>query len=325
MSSSRQSKIAHHQIRNDVNMSIQLNNSCILNLDFTLCCGQSFRWEKIGGWWYGIARDKVFKVRQVGGELQFKGADKDFVMEYFGLYDDLPKILSQITKDPHVKKAVESFRGLRILRQDPWECLISYICATYKNIPAIKQMLFKLSKKFGEKRVFDGYEFYTFPEPAVLAKASRADLAKCGLGYRAKYVLETAKKTNSGDISLEDLKNKSYTDARGELLSLLGVGLKVADCALLFSLGKLEAFPVDVWVKRAILRYYADHFEREFVKRICLKRSLSKSEYERLNFFGRSYFGKYAGYAQEYLYFFERTKTRLGLSPSKVGLPEHRL
>lgn len=290
-------------------MSIQLNNSRILNLDFTLCCGQSFRWEKIGEWWYGIVRDKIFKVRQVEGELQFKGVDQNFVMEYFGLCDDLPKILSKIAKDKHIKRAVEAFRGLRILRQDPWECLISYICATYKNIPAIKQMLFRLSEKFGEKRVFDGREFYTFPEPSVLAKASTADLAKCGLGYRAKYVLETAKKVHGGDIRLEELKGKSYMDARSELLNLSGVGLKVADCVLLFSLGKLEAFPVDIWMKRVLLMHYASHFEREFVEKISLKRSLSKSEYERLNFFGRSYFGDYAGYAQEYLYHFERTKT----------------
>jgi N-glycosylase/DNA lyase len=97
-------------------------------------------------------------------------------------------------------------------------------------------------------------------------------------------------------------------DARSELLSFSGVGLKVADCVLLFSLGKLEAFPVDVWVKRAILRCYTDHFGREFVESICQKRFLAKSEYERLNFFGRSYFGEYAGYAQEYLYHFERTQ-----------------
>ncbi|MGQ9641028.1 MAG: DNA-3-methyladenine glycosylase family protein [Candidatus Bathycorpusculaceae bacterium] len=306
-------------------MSIQLNDSLIFNLDFTLCCGQSFRWEKLGKWWYGIVRDKAFKVRQVDNELRFEGVDKDFVMEYFGLYDDLPKILTQIAKDKHIKRAVEAFTGLRILRQDPWECLISYICATYKNIPAIKQMLSKLSKKFGEKRVFDGREFYTFPEPSILAKTKVADLAECGLGYRARYVLETAKKVNSDDASLEELKGKSYMDARSKLLSLLGVGLKVADCVLLFSLGKLEAFPVDVWVKRTVLRYYADHFGRRFVETVSLESSLTKSEYERLNFFGRSYFGEYAGYAQEYLYHFERTKTRLELFPSKIGLPEPHL
>ncbi|MEM3673111.1 MAG: DNA glycosylase [Candidatus Bathyarchaeia archaeon] len=306
-------------------MSVQLNSPLMFNLDFTLCCGQSFRWEKLGEWWFGIVRDKVFKVRQVEDELQFEGADKDFVMEYFGLYDDLPEILSKITKDQHIKKAVEAFKGLRILRQDPWECLISYICAAYKNIPAIKQMLFRLSKKFGEKRVFDGREFYTFPEPTVLAKASTADLSECGLGYRAEYVLETAKKVYSGDVSLEELKNRSYMDARNELLNLSGVGLKVADCVLLFSLEKLEAFPVDIWVKRAVLRCYASHLEEEFVERISSKSSLTKSEYERLNFFGRSYFGEYAGYAQEYLYHFERTKPKLDHYPSKAGLLEHRL
>jgi len=289
-------------------MMIQLSNSCPFNLDFTLGCGQAFRWNKRGEWWYGVVREIVLKIRQVSDMLEFENAETDFVDKYFGLRDNLSKILPQISKDKHAKAAVRKFKGLRILRQDPWECLVSYICATYKNIPAIKKMLFNLSKRFGDKLVFDSLELYTFPTPVKLAKANIKELVECGLGYRANYVSETAKTIHEKDCELEKLRKTSYKKARQELLNLPGVGLKVADCVLLFSLGKLEAFPVDVWIKRIITKYYANHFATEFAKKIESRTSLTISEYEKLNLFGRTYFGKYAGYAQEYLYHFERTR-----------------
>jgi N-glycosylase/DNA lyase len=167
-------------------------------------------------------------------------------------------------------------------------------------------MLLKLSKKFGEKMTLDGCDFYTFPTPEKLAKTTESDLMVCGLGYRAKYVLETSKKIYESSFDLECLKNLPYQQAKKELFSLSGVGLKVADCVLLFSLGKLDAFPVDVWVKRAILKHYAEHFPNAFIKKISNQESLSNMEYEKLRAFGRNYFGEYAGYAQEYLYHYER-------------------
>jgi N-glycosylase/DNA lyase len=289
-------------------MKIWLNPSCSLDLDVTLCCGQAFRWNKLGEWWCGVVEGKVLKIRQIGGILEFENADADFVKNYFGLNDDLPQILSKISKDEHVKRAVEIFSGLRIIRQNPWECLISYICAAYKNISAIKLMLFNLSKKFGEEIRFEGQKFYTFPTPEKLAKATTQELASCGLGYRVKYVSETAKMAYESRFDFEGLRNMGYEEARKELLKFKGVGLKVADCVLLFSLGKLEAFPVDVWIKRVILKYYVNHFPKEFVRRISVKKSLSNMEYEKLNLFGRKYFGEFAGYAQEYLYHYERTR-----------------
>jgi len=289
-------------------MMIQLSNSCPFNLDFTLGCGQAFRWNKRGEWWHGVVRERVIKIRQASHRLEFENAEADFVDKYFRLRDNLSKILPQISKDKQIKAAVKKFKGLHILRQDPWECLVSYICATYKNIPAIKKMLFNLSKRFGDKSVFDSLEFYTFPTPAKLAKASIKELVECGLGYRARYVSETAKTIHEKDCELEKLRKTSYKKARQELLNLPGVGLKVADCVLLFSLGKLEAFPVDVWIKRIIIKYYANHFTKEFIRKIESRTSLTISEYEKLNLFGRTYFGKYAGYAQEYLYHFERAR-----------------
>ena len=169
-------------------------------------------------------------------------------------------------------------------------------------------MLRKLSLKFGERKVFDGLDFYTFPTVDKLAFASENGLRECGLGYRAKYVQATAKKICESKIELESLKTLPYLEARKTLVEFPGVGLKVADCVLLFSLEKLEAFPVDVWVKRVILNHYANQLPEALVKKLSTHESLSNSEYEKLNAFGRSYFGKYAGYAQEYLYHYERTQ-----------------
>ena len=278
------------------------------DLDFSLCCGQVFRWKKIGEWWYGVVGENVFKIRQCGAELEFDGVSGEFVRCYFGLNDDLQQISRCIGRDDYVRKALRRFEGLRIVRQLPWECLISFICATYKSIAAIELMLSKLSRKFGEKKTFDGLDFYTFPTAGKLAFASENALRECGLGYRAKYVQATAKKIYEEKIELESLKTLPYLEAREKLIEFPGVGLKVADCVLLFSLEKLEAFPVDVWVKRVILNHYANQFPEALVKKLSTHESLSNSEYEKLNAFGRSYFGKYAGYAQEYLYHYERTQ-----------------
>jgi len=289
-------------------MKIRLNTLVPFDLGFTLCCGQAFRWDKRGEWWCGVVGEHVFKIRQIVNVLEFENINARFVRNYFGLDDDLLKILSQIRKDTHTMQAIEAFKGLRILRQDPWECLISYICATYKNISAIKQMLSNLSKKFGDKIYFDGCNFYTFPTRQRLVKATAKELAKCGLGYRAKYVSETAKMVYENGFEFENLRKLSYKKAKEELLNFPGVGLKVADCVLLFSLGKLRAFPVDVWIKRVILKYYGSYFPNEFIRKISGKKSLTISEYKELNLFGRRYFGDYAGYAQEYLYHYERAK-----------------
>ncbi len=133
------------------------------DLDFSLCCGQVFRWKKIGDWWYGVVGEKSLRFANAAAELEFEGVSEDFVRHYFGLNDDLEQISQCVSKDDYIKQALRRFEGLRIVRQEPWECLISFICATYKSIAAIEQMLKKLSVKFGEKKCFDGLDFYTFP------------------------------------------------------------------------------------------------------------------------------------------------------------------
>lgn len=288
-------------------MKIRLGPFGSFALDLTLCCGQAFRWEKHDGWWYGVVKGKVVKVRQNGRELEFENVDRDFVVNYFGLKDNLSMILSEVGKDRHIRAAIDNCEGLRLLHQEPWECLVSYVCATYKNIASIKRMLFALSRKFGEEIHFGGRSYFEFPTADKLAVASLKDLDDCELGYRAKYVSQTARRVCANGSAFEDLRKMAYDEARNVLLDFPGVGQKVADCVLLFSLGKFEAFPVDVWVRRVIVRHYAQHFPQEFVHEISKDESLSESEYKRLNLFGREYFGRYAGYAQEYLYHYERT------------------
>jgi N-glycosylase/DNA lyase len=287
-------------------VQIKLGPSKPFNLDFTLCCGQTFRWDKQGDWWHGIVGDEACKIRQCDERLEFEGVNASFVESYFRLDDNLPKILLQINKDQNIKAAIKEFKGLRILRQEPWECLISYICATYKNISAISQMLANISRKFGEEIRLDNRSLCTFPKPEKLAKAGLQELQACGLGYRAKYVSETARLVHKNAFDFETLKKTTYDKAKQELLELPGVGPKVADCVLLFSLEKLESFPVDVWIRRVILKYYPRHFPNEFIKRNTTQESFGKSAYEKFSFFGREYFGKHAGYAQEYLYHYER-------------------
>ena len=294
-------------------MEIKLNRSTIpFSLEHTLDCGQLFRWQKLGDWWYGVVADRVVKIKQNNEGLLFhffpETTNHGFIENYLRVDDDLPLIFSQISKDDYMKRAINLFCGLRISRQEPWECLISYICATFKSIPAIKKMIYNISKYFGKKLTFDGYDFYTFPKPNELAQISPKDLRSCGLGFRTERVLETAKIVDNKKLSLEALKRLEYHEAKRELLGLPGVGHKVADCVLLFSLEKLEAFPIDVWMKRAATNLYVCHFDTSFIKRVANKGSITSKEYETISSFGREYFGNYAGYAQEYLFHFLRTQ-----------------
>lgn len=287
------------------------SDSIPFNMETTLKCGQLFRWKKANDWWFGVTESKVLKVRQTSETLQFEGGNNEFVKNYFRLDDNLPRITSEINRDSLMKKATRAFPGLRIVRQQPWECLISFICATYKNMPAIKEMIFKLSRKFGAELIYKGSKFYAFPEPKALATTTVDELRECKLGFRAKRVLKTANLVYTNQIDLDSLKNTDYAQARSMLMALPGVGNKVADCVLLFSLGKLEAFPIDVWMKRAICKYYSNHFSNMFTDKLSQGSSISAKEYSKISSFAQSYFGRYAGYAQEYLFHFIRTRGSL--------------
>jgi len=274
--------------------TIVLRTDQPFSLDHTLGCGQAFRWEQASGWWCGVAGGRAIRIRQDGRELAFEGADPGFIREHFQLDLDLNAVLASFDRDPVIGSAVRRCRGLRILLQEPWECLISYICATNTNIPAVKKRVALLAQEYGSEIIGGAFPAFAFPAPGELAGACNDDLRLCRLGYRAPYVCETIERIAADPGWEERLSAMPYEEARRELMSLKGVGPKAADCVLLFAFGKYEAFPVDVWIRRIMVNNYLPELERE--------RGCTPGEYDRIAGFAREYFGAYAGYAQEYLY-----------------------
>lgn len=257
------------------------------NLEYTLECGQIFRINRENGWYYINARDKFFKICQVKNELEFHGVDKDFIIHFFSLNENLSKILKEINRDKYIKRSIDKYRGLRLIKQDPWECLISFICSTASNIPRIKAKLKELSKSFGKRVSLGGVDNYAFPAPGNINNYNAILDAKTG--FRAKYIFEA---NNSVNIKkLNSLKTLSYEDAKSELKKINGVGDKVADCVLLFSLSFNQAFPVDTWIKKTMQLLYFDS---------------TTASNEKIRKFGLEYFGTYAGYAQQYLFMYSR-------------------
>jgi N-glycosylase/DNA lyase len=231
---------------------------------------------------------EVIRIRQKERHLIFEGTSSEQIRNYFGLDADLGLILNSIDRDPVIHRAISDCNGLRLVNQPPWECLASYICATYANIPGIRKKIALLSRTFGEPvSGGQGNVFYSFPSASTLADSAPCDLSRCSLGYRAPYLCATARDIASDPGWVERIHALDYDEARRDLMQLKGVGPKVADCVLLFSFGKYEAFPVDVWIARIMQRHYG---VRE------------KEGYEQISRRGREYFGLYAGYAQEYLY-----------------------
>ena len=268
-----------------------------INLDVTINSGQVFLWDKIDGVWYGINGAEILRVKQDPFEItssQKKSSD------FFRQDDNMEKILNKISRDNLVRSAVKSFPGLRLLRQDPFQCYISFICSSNSSIQNIKQMLKRICQKFGKKMDFDGHEFFAFPAVEKLAKANLKDLLSCGLGFRAKYVKTAAISVHSGSLKFDFLKKTDYECAKKDLKNIYGIGNKVADCILLFSLEKLEAFPIDRWTQRILQKYYS--------KKFCglIEKSLTEKNYAAIHKKIVEYFGPYAGYSQQFLFKMER-------------------
>lgn len=264
----------------------------LFNLDHTLNCGQTFGWEKKGEWYCDFIEDNLILIKQEGEELIVDSdIKKDLIFNIFRLDDDLKKIYSEISRDELMKGLTNKFSGLRIMRQEPFRCLISYVCSANSNIPNIRRMVNNLSRKFGKRIEFKEYSTYTFPSPKALSKTSLEELKECKLGFRAKYVSKISRMIANGKFNLLGLKDLDYQKSKDKLMRLPGVGEKIADCVLLFSFDKLEAFPVDVWIRRAITNHYFND---------------GKVHDRDIRKFAGKYFGKNAGYAQEYLYYNER-------------------
>lgn len=276
--------------------TIQLERDEPLDLDATLGCGQAFRWRKRFGWWEGVVGARALRLRQDGHRLDVRGADEAFVRHYLALDQDLEAILSSIDCDAVIHAAIEASYGLRILRQPLFECLISYLCATNTNIPAVQRRVEEITVRFGRRISGDDLpassEAYAFPTPGALRAATGEDFRACRLGYRAAYA-EDAVMACDEPCWEGCIRKLPYEDGRQALMAFHGIGPKAADCIALFGLGHLEAFPVDLWIRRIMIRHYLDGSGRK---------TMTPAEYEEIRQFGRSRFGLYAGYAQEYLY-----------------------
>jgi N-glycosylase/DNA lyase len=218
----------------------------------------------------------------------------------FRLDDDIKAIVADISRDALVRRLVKAYPGLRLMRQEPEQCIFSFVCASNTNIPMIRRMLSAMARRFGTPVKVDGIEFFTFPSARSINRATIDELWACGLGYRAKAVKAVAEGIISGRLDFEALKNTTYEEAKKELLQIYGVGNKIADCVLLFSLEKLEAFPIDIWIARALTGHYRRLHEKQFGDK------LTTHQYDLLSEGARKYFGRYAGYAQQYLYYHMR-------------------
>jgi N-glycosylase/DNA lyase len=315
------------------------------NLAATLECGQAFRWQRAAdGWFEGVVGREIWGLRQSGGLLEWEtgptpspskegnpelpspggagpsprrsgfghagggGSPQIHIAKYLSLDRSLPHIAATFPADDKpLRAAVEKHWGLRVLRQEPWECLASFIASSTKQIVQIRQIVAELSRRFGDPLAGCGRAALLrglgrgaprpcrFPTVDAIARASQKELCDCKLGFRAKNLLAAARMIDSGKVDLHTLRAMDYERALEELLKLPGVGEKIANCVLLFSCGFDQAFPVDVWIERALRRLY-------FPQRKVTARQLRD--------FARSHFGPYAGWAQQYLFFNERTTAR---------------
>lgn len=259
-----------------------------LDLRQTLDCGQSFRWtENADGSFDGIAFAKKVRVKLVGNKLYIENSNKaDFEniwKSYFDFDLDYGKIRTEISKiHPVLAEAAQYAPGIRILQQEPYEALCTFIISQNNNIKRIKGIVQRLCECFGEE-ISEGN--FAFPTPQKMANLTADDLAPLRAGFRNRYLIDAAQKVNSGEVELEKCRTLDYEQARKELMKITGVGVKVADCTLLFGLHRIEAFPVDVWMKRAMAKLFPTMTANDF--------------------------GEYAGIAQQYIFHYSRMHPEL--------------
>jgi N-glycosylase/DNA lyase len=277
------------------------------DLAATLTSGQAFRWTCVDGAWEGVIAGKWVRLRQVKNCIDAETAvateDWGWLRHYLQLNVNIDSIFATFPTDEPMRSSVAACAGLRLLRQEPWECLASFICSSTKQIVQIRQIIALLCRKFGEPLPTPpGREpVFSFPCFARLAALDESDLRACKLGFRAPYLLGTARALAAGAVDLNALHAATLEEARARLIEFPGVGTKIADCVLLFAYGFQQAFPVDVWIMRALQELY-------FPKR--------RVKLPRLRHFSRTHFGPHSGYAQQYLFHYMRTKKRL---PSATG------
>ena len=287
-----------------INQKWILENEKTFELKHIFDCGQCFRWkENEDGSYTGIFRENVINVKKENDKIIFQGICqndkniKEVCTQYFDLNRDYESIKNKLSKiDEYMEESIKFGYGIRILNQDLWETIISFIISANNNIPRIKGIIERISCKYGKKIIYNEKEYYTFPTPEELSKASVEDLRNLGLGFRVVRVYETTQIIVNKEVDLEQLKEeKDFQKIRETLLTLPGVGPKVADCILLFSeLKRWEAFPIDVWVRRVMNELYIKNENEEKVNKKLIEDIAHKK------------FGNLAGIAQQYLFFWKR-------------------
>ena len=259
-------------------------------------CGQCFRWKKQkDGSYTGIAAGRILNINHVAEGLELTNTNlwdfKEFWFDYFDLGRDYSKIKGMLSrKDDIMKSAVEFGQGMRILRQDIWEMLISFILSAQNAIPRIMKTVEEISRMYGEELLFDGVPYYTFPARGKLAGANFDVLKLCKAGFRCKFIIKSSQMVHDSLIQLDNIQGLETDAARNELMKFYGVKNKIADCVLLYSGTKYDVFPTDIWIKRVMEELY-------------FKREANPKEIQE---FAREYFGELAGFAQQYLFYYAR-------------------
>jgi N-glycosylase/DNA lyase len=292
----------------------------------TINSGQVFLWENHNNSWYGIDGNYILKItikdkkvcklienqkflcelENIDIEYNSFPEYKNWNYNFFRLYDNQDIIDKTLSKDPIILNIYKKYRGLRLIRQDPFQCIISFVCASNTNIKRIRYMLKNITKKFGKRVIYNGLSFNLFPNVNELSEASIEELVGCGLGYRSKFVKSISNNIKN-NLDLNSLKDMKYLEAKLELTKLFGIGNKIADCVLLFSLEKTEAFPIDIWIYRALFQYYGWMFkDNSLIKSVKLPENKYKLIHNSIN----DYFGKYSGYVQQYLYYHIRESNK---------------
>lgn len=279
---------------NENENGVVLKNVKNFNIEEILECGQCFRFEKIGELKYKIiAFGKVMFITQEENSVEFSPCTKEEFenvwYSYFDLERDYDIIIEKIShNDPIMKKATEYAQGIRLLNQEPYECLLSFIISQNNNIPRIKKIIKAMAQQYG--RLLEGE--YLFPTLNEIENATVEDLMELKMGFRAKYIYDCISKLKSGEVSLFNTDSLSTDEVRKMLISIKGVGQKVADCVLLFSLKRRETFPTDVWIKRVMEHLYFNDEEKDI---------------KEIHAFAQEKWGEYCGYAQQYLFYYARS------------------
>jgi N-glycosylase/DNA lyase len=297
-------------------VSVQANNRQDWRVDDyalgeTLESGQAFGWDRDGEGWTGVVAGRWVRLSQCDGVISAEVAEPvtewGWIESYLDLHEDLGSVLATFPQDGPLGESIAACRGLRLLRQDPWECLAGFICSSTKQIVQIRQIVRNLRERYGAPVVTpEGVSpAFAFPSVEAVAALDESALRACKLGFRAPYLLGAARRVAEGRLDLAAVSRMGLEEARVQLMELSGVGRKVADCALLFGFGHRQAFPVDVWVRAALTRLYFPRARKVTARRI--------------EEFSASYFGANGGYAQQYLFHYVRTRLGRAWAAGKVA------